>query len=323
MNRYGTFAVAALCLATSLSLAGPAQAAWPGDKPIELIVGFAPGGGQDIMARTMQPFLEKHLGDGAKVVVVNMPGGGAELAYTALAQADPDGYTFSLMSLPGFLTMQVSRQVGFRNEDIVPLARLVVDPSFIVVSASSDFDSLAEIVDHAKAGNLVTMGGSGVGTDEHFAALSLKNDYDVNVVYAPFNSNAEAITAVMGGHIQMSGSSLSSGAGDLTGGGQLKPIAILQESRHPDQPDVPTAIEQGFDIVFSSERGVASNAGVPQDIRDRMSAAILATLEDPEFQAAAATLNIPFDYLDGPDWAEWLADRAAVYKAMWDKSPWQ
>ncbi|MGQ3215576.1 tripartite tricarboxylate transporter substrate binding protein [Shinella sp.] len=315
---------AALALMAALAMPTVANADWPSDKPIELLVGFAPGGGQDIMARTMQPFLEKHLGAGAKVIVVNKPGGGAELAYTALAQAKPDGYTFSLMSLPGFLTMQVSREVGFKNEDIVPLARLVVDPSFVVVSANSEFKTLKDVVETAKSSDTpVTMGGSGVGTDEHFTALALKNDYGVNIVYAPFNSNAEAITAAMGGHIAMSGSSLSSGAGDLTGGGQLRPIAILQEERHADQPDVPTAKEQGFDIVFSSERGIASNANVSEEIRTRMSSAIKATLDDPEFRAAAAPLNIPFAYLDGPDWALWLKDRDAVYRTMWEKSPWQ
>lgn len=314
---------AGLALAVSLALPTAALADWPADRPIELIVGFAAGGGQDIMARTMQPFIEKHLGDGAKIVVVNKPGGGAELAYTALAQAEPDGYTFSLMSLPGFLTMQVSREVGFKNTDIVPLARLVVDPSFVVVSAKSDFKSLGDVVAFSQANGTVTMGGSGVGTDEHFTALALKNDYGVDIVYAPFNSNSEAIMAVMGDHIQMSGSSLSSGGGDLTGGGQLFPIAILQDERHPSQPDVPTAKEQGFDIVFSSERGVASNARVPQDIRDRMAAAIKATLDDPDFQAAAAPLNIPFAYLDGSEWTAWLAEREAMYRAMWEKAPWQ
>ena len=294
-----------------------ALAQWPNDRPIELLVGFAAGGGQDVMARTMQPFLEKELS--AKIVVVNRPGASGELAYTALAQAKPDGYTFSLISTPGYLTMQVSRKVKFESKSIQPLARLVVDPSVLVVPTASPYKQLSDVVAFAKLNpRRVSLGGSGLGTDEHFTAIQLKSTASAEVTYVPFAGAAEAYTSLLGGHITMVGSSISG----LASASGVKPIAQLSEKRHPLLPAVPTAREQGVDIVLGSERGMAIHADVPVEIRRRFEAAIKATLNDPAFQAKAESLNLPFAFLTGDEWAKWLDNRKQVYQTMWNTAPW-
>lgn len=298
-------------------VASSAHAEWPNDRPIELLVGFAAGGGQDVMARAMQPFLEKALN--AKIVVVNRPGAAGELAYTALAQAKPDGYTFSLLSTPGFLTMQVSRKVKFDSKSIQPLARLVVDPSVLVVPTSSPYRQLGDVVAFAKANpRKVSVGGSGLGTDEHFTTILLKSVASADVTYVPFAGAAEAYTSLLGGHITMVGSSIS-GLANASG---VKPVAQLSDKRHPLLPAVPTAKEQGIDIVLGSERGMAIHSEVPVEIRRRFEAAIKATLEDPAFQAKAEPLKLPFAYLSGEEWAKWLENRKQVYQVMWITSPW-
>lgn len=318
-----SIAVGILLLATGATSL-PALAAWPDDRPIELLVGFAAGGGQDVMARTMQPFLEKALN--AKIVVVNRPGASGEMAYTALSQAKPDGYTFSLISLPGYLTMQVSRKVKFDSKKIAPLARLVVDPSVVVVSGSSPHKSLTDTMAYAKANpRKVSLGGSGLGTDEHFTAMLLREVAGAEVTYVPFGGAAEAFTSLLGGHITMVGTSISgiaSAGMDKAGPGGARPVAQLSEKRHPMLPDVPTAREQGVDIVLGSERGMAIHADVPEAIRGKFEAAIKATLEDPAFKAKADALKLPFDYLSGKDWARWMLNRQQVYQTMWEKSPW-
>jgi tripartite-type tricarboxylate transporter receptor subunit TctC len=118
---------AAAVAAAILSLAPAAEAAWPNDKPIEIIVGFAAGGGTDIMARTLAPFLEKYLK--ASVVVVNRGGAGGELAWTALAQAKPDGYTIGFINTPNVLTIPIERKARFSLDDFKPIANMVDDPT--------------------------------------------------------------------------------------------------------------------------------------------------------------------------------------------------
>ena len=109
------FAVAALAASTSM-----AHAEWPKDRPIQMIVAFAPGGSTDVMARAIEPLLEKELG--ADIVIENRPGASGEIAYTALSKAKPDGYTFSYINTPGYLSMQVQRKLGYDPKTIKPIA---------------------------------------------------------------------------------------------------------------------------------------------------------------------------------------------------------
>ena len=149
-----------------------AHADWPTDRPIELIVAFAPGGGTDVMHRTLAPFVDKELG--ARITVLNKPGASGEIAYTALAEAKSDGYTLSSLNTPGFLTMQMDRQVRFDPKKICLVARIVEDPGALIVQAKSEFNSLKDLVAYAKANpGVVTIGTTGVGTDEHLSLLQL------------------------------------------------------------------------------------------------------------------------------------------------------
>jgi tripartite-type tricarboxylate transporter receptor subunit TctC len=113
-----------------------------------MIVAFAPGGGTDIMLRTMAPFLEAELE--TQLPVLNRPGASGEIAYTALSQAKPDGYTVSSLNTPGFLTMQIERKLRFDPASICPIARIVEDPGTFIVQTGAEFQSLADLVAYAK-----------------------------------------------------------------------------------------------------------------------------------------------------------------------------
>ena len=165
-----TATIAAILTAAS---AGAALADWPTDRPIEMIVAFAPGGGTDIMLRTMAPFLEAELE--TQFPVLNRPGASGEIAYTALSQARPDGYTVSSLNTPGFLTMQIERKLRFDPASICPIARIVEDPGTFIVQTGAEFQSLADLVTYAKANpGAVSVGTTGMGTDEHLAMLQLE-----------------------------------------------------------------------------------------------------------------------------------------------------
>src|SRR3712207_2355569 len=125
-------------------------AAWPGERPIGFIVPFPPGGGTDVMARAMVPHLERHL-PGARFVVLNRPGAGAEVGYTALANAAPDGFTMGVVIIPGLQTITIERAPRYRLEDLAYLGSVVDDPGGFFVAPDSPIRTLSDLAAHARA----------------------------------------------------------------------------------------------------------------------------------------------------------------------------
>jgi tripartite-type tricarboxylate transporter receptor subunit TctC len=290
---------AALAAAVSAISAGAALADWPTDRPIEMIVAFAPGGGTDIMLRTIAPFIEAQLD--TQLPVLNRPGASGEIAYTALSQARPDGYTISSLNTPGFLTMQIDRELRFDPADICPIARIVEDPGTFIVQASSEFQTLADLVAHAKENpGAVAVATTGVGTDEHLAMLQLEQAAGVDLTPVPFAGANEAKTALLGGHVTMIG--LNAGEYATSDQNAFRALAQFSEERSSLVPDLPTAKEQGFDVIMSSERGLAAHCDVPEEIRERLSTAVDAALANPEFQEKAKQQSLPISYQSGADW---------------------
>lgn len=310
---------AALAAGTLLATIGSAHAEWPKDRPIQMIVAFAPGGSTDVMARAMEPFLEKELG--ADIVIENRPGASGEIAYTALAKAKPDGYTFSYINTPGFLSMQVQRKLGYDPKTIKPIARIVDDPAAIVVPAASEIKTISEFVAAAKAKpGAVSFGSSGIGTDDHLAIIILGAETGTTITHIPFNGAGETRTATLGSQVTGGGLNVSEyGGNDTTG---LRMINTFGKERSPQLPDVPTAIESGFNVEMTSERGIAAPREVPAEIADRFAAAVKATLDNPEFQKQAKQMALPLAYLSGADWEKEMPNRLARFQKIWDTTPW-
>ncbi len=309
----------ALAAASLAATATVAHAEWPNDRPIQMIVAFAPGGSTDVMARAIEPFLEKELG--ADIVIENRPGASGEIAYTALSKAKPDGYTFSYINTPGFLSMQVQRKLGYDPKSIKPIARIVDDPSAIVVPAASEIKTLKDFVEAAKANpGGVSYGSSGVGTDDHLAIILLGSATGATFTHIPFNGAGETRTAVLGAQVTGGGLNISEFAGNDTSG--LRMIAHFGSERSAQLPDVPTAKEAGFDVEMTSERGVAAPRDVPGDITQKFSDAMKRVIENPEFQKQAKQLALPLAYLSGPDWEAQMPVRLERFQKIWNETPW-
>lgn len=310
----------AILAATALTMAaGAARAEWPNDRPIQMIVAFSPGGSTDVMARAMEPYLEKRLG--ADIVIENRPGASGEIAYTALAKAKPDGYTFSYINTPGFLSMQVQRQLGYDPQAIKPIARIVDDPSAVVVPAASEIKTLKDFVEAAKAKpGAVSFGSSGVGTDDHLAIILLGAATGATFTHIPFSGAGETRTAVLGSQITAGGLNVSEFAGNDTSG--LRMIAHFGKERSAQLPDVPTAAEQGYQVFMTSERGIAAPRATPDDIAQKFAEAVKATLDDPEFQKQAQQLALPLAYLPGPEWEAQMPARLEEFRKIWAATPW-
>ena len=306
-----------LPLAAAL-LAGTTTAAladWPADRPIEMIVAFAPGGGTDIMLRTLAPYLEESLG--AQIPVLNRPGASGEIAYTALSQAEPDGYTISSLNTPGFLTMQIGREPQFDPAGVCPIARIVEDPGALLVQAGSEYQTLADLIEYAKANpGAVSMGTTGVGTDEHLAMLQLEQAAGIDLTAVPFPGASEAMTALLGGHVTAIGLNV----GELVTSDQNSVRALVQfaEERSVLAPDLPTAKEEGADVIMSSERGLAARCDVPEEVRTQLSEAVEAALNNPEFQAQAKDQALALSYLPGSEWTAQMPERLERFRGIFE-----
>ena len=311
-----TLSLAAATIAVSAPLA---HAEWPKDRPIQMIVAFAPGGSTDVMARAIEPFLEKELG--ADIVIENRPGASGEIAYTALSKAKPDGYTFSYINTPGYLSMQVQRKLGYDPKSIKPIARIVNDPTAIVVPAASDIKTLKDFVEAAKAKpGAVSYGSSGIGTDDHLAIILLGAATGATFTHIPFSGAGETRTAILGAQVSGGGLNVSEFAGNDTSG--LRMIAHFGSERSAELPDIPTAKEQGYDVEMTSERGIAAPSALPENISQTFGAAMKRVLDNPDFQKQAKHLALPLAYLSGADWEKQMPARLERFQTIWNTTPW-
>lgn len=310
------FSARVFLLAASVS-AFSAHAAWPEDRAIEFLVAYAPGGSTDVMARAMEPFIEKRLG--ADLVIVNRPGAAGEIAYTMLSKAKPDGYTFAFINTPGYLSTRVQRKVSYDTSKIRPIARIVDDPTVLVVRADSPYKTLNDFLQAAKAAPMkLSVGTSGVGTDDHLMMVQLQQLTTTQITHVPFTGASESRTALLGGHISAAGQNIS----ELNSNDGFRVLAQFSAQRMPQQPDVPTAVEQGVDLLMTSERGIAAPSGIPDAIGQRMSAAIKDVLQDPEFLKKASDLSLPIAYLSGEEWSAQMPAQLESYQKLWSVSPW-
>ena len=176
----------AIALCTAAVAPGLAQAAYP-ERPIKMLVAYAPGGGTDITARLTAEYVQKYLGNNASFVVMNRPGAGGAIGFTELANAAPDGYTIGFINTPNVLTIPNERKSNFHWEKYDLLGNVVDDPGNFSVHADTPIKSLAELVAYAKANpGAVTYGTTGIGSDDHLAAMMFERAAGVKLNHVPF-----------------------------------------------------------------------------------------------------------------------------------------
>jgi tripartite-type tricarboxylate transporter receptor subunit TctC len=292
-------------------LTPPAFAAWPNDKPIELVVGFSPGGGTDVMARVRGRFVEKRLGDGARIVVINKPGSGGEIAAAHVQNAKPDGYTLGMVNVPGYVFLPMVRKTMYQPEQIRLIARLVDDPAMLVATRDGGKpQTLGSFIDQArKAPNSLSVGHSGDGTTGHLGILDLQRKAGIAVNSIPFKGMGDAKVALLGGHVDYLMMTTGEALEVAQPGGRLVGAALWAPKRVANQ--VPTAVEQGHDVRSSSERGIGAPLALPDDIARRLEDAIAQTLKDPAFLEAAKADAPVLAFLPGAEWARQLVDLRA------------
>jgi tripartite-type tricarboxylate transporter receptor subunit TctC len=265
-------------LAATLACGTASAQTWPA-KPIRLVVPFAAGGANDLMARAAAEGASKTLGQ--PIVVDNKPGAGATLGADIVAKSAPDGYTF-LVSAAGVISnSMIKKQLPYKDSDLVPVGMIGLAPSVILVPADAPYKDLKEFIAASKTGAGFHWATAGTGSTPHFVEGMLETRYGAKLDVVPYKSGSESINAVLGKQVEAT-SEASIVALPYLKSGKLKALANTWTTRISAYPELSTASEQGFpDVRIAHWAGVHAPHGTPEAVLDKMSAAIDAAMKTP------------------------------------------
>ncbi len=309
-------------LASLLLIPGVALAVYP-ERPITMLIAYPPGGGTDLVGRALAPFIEKYLGGGARIVVVNRSGAGGEVGFAALANSTPDGYTIGFVNTPPLLTIPIERPAQFHWSRYEYIGNIIDDPCNFSVHADMAVTNLRELAAYAKSRpGETTVGTTGIGSDDHIAMLKFERAAGVKMRHVPFKGSADVRAAIAGRQIDVAAINIGEALGYQKGGTAIRNLVQMSPARTNLAPELPTAREQGYDIEMSSLRGLVAPKGIPADIRDRVVKAVAQSVADPEFQAQATKFFAPLRYLAPSEYEALVRDADVMYRAMWKEMPW-
>jgi tripartite-type tricarboxylate transporter receptor subunit TctC len=266
-----------------------AQSNYP-TRPIRLVVPFPPGGGTDILARVIGQQLSKSLGQ--SVVVENKPGAGGNIGVETAAKSSPDGYTLVIGQTSNLaINPTLYPNLPYNPiEDLAPISLVASAPLVMVVTASSPFKSLADVVTAARAKpDDVMFGSPGSGTVSHLSGELLQRAANIKFLHIPYKGASLAMADLMGGRLQLYMSSVPSALAQLKGG-RLRALAVTSAKRLAGLPDVPTVAESGFkDFETSTWFGLLARAGTPQPIISRLNSDVDRALQTAEVRDKIAS----------------------------------
>jgi tripartite-type tricarboxylate transporter receptor subunit TctC len=293
-------------LAMMAALAGatlPASAQTYPNRPITLVVSFAPGGSTTIVARIVADKMAEALGQ--SIVVDNRAGGGGTVGTRAVAKSPPDGYTL-LLGYTGTLAIAPTLYPtpGYDpRKDFAPIGMIGNAPNSLVVHPSFPAKSVQELIAHAKANpGKVSFGSAGVGTMSHVAGEYFATSAGIKLVHVPYRGTGPALADLIGGHIPMALAPIPAAHGPVSQG-QLRGLAVTSIKRSSLVPDLPTVAESGIpDFEASLYYGIVAPAGTPRPIVERLNQALRDALATDDVKrrlttdGAEPTPGSPEDY---------------------------
>src|SRR5450432_4395093 len=257
------------------------------NRPVMMIVPFAPGGASDFVARTIQAGVGEILGQ--QIVVDNRPGAAGIIGTEVAARAAPDGYTTFLGNI-GTVSINPGVYSNMRikpDKDLIPVSICADTPSILITRLDFPANSVGELIAYVKANQgKVTFASPGSSTLNRLEMEVFRKDAGLDMVHVPYKGGAgPAVTDVLGGHVDLMFTTISS-AMEFVKGKKVKALAVTTRERMAELPDIPTMYELGWtNLVTSSWQGVLVPAGTPRPIVDRLHAAIVKVLADPAIQA--------------------------------------
>ena len=254
-------------------------------RPITAVVPFGPGGGTDRGARAIASAFEKHVG--VPMRVVNMPGAGAALGYRFVAESAPDGYTLIVAS-PAVITMPYmysKEEIGWDADDFDPVAIQQVNYFLVIVSSDSPFKNLNDLVEFGRANpGKIRYGSDGTGGNAHVGSKTLELAGGFQATHVPFDTGAEVMSNIMGGHLDLGVVTVGAGL-PLVKGGKLRALAVGDTTNIPPELNIRTAKEQGVDWDYGMFRSWMAAKNTPKDRIAWLAEGLKKVVEDPEVRA--------------------------------------
>jgi tripartite-type tricarboxylate transporter receptor subunit TctC len=259
-------------------------------RPVRLIVGFAAGGSNDLVARLMGQALSERLGQ--QVIIENRPGGGTNIATEAVVNAPPDGHTLLLVSTVAAINTTLYERLNFNIvRDIAPVAGIMRVPNVMEVNPSVPARSVPEFIAFAKANaGRISMASGGTGSTSHLAGELFKLMAGVNMVHIPYRGGAQPLTDLIGGQVQIMFDVMPSSI-EYIRDGRLRALAVTTKTRSEALPEVPSVSEfvPGYDV--SSWYGFGAPKNTPASLIDMLNKETNAVLGDPKIKSRLADLG--------------------------------
>jgi putative tricarboxylic transport membrane protein len=254
-----------ILLAVLIPITGTQAAEWKPTKPIEFVAPFAPGGGSDVLARSIASIIESLKLCPQPLLVVNRSGGSGLVGTTSVAQQK--GNTHVLVTfIPGQAQAALVAGKGAATfRELTPICNLALDEQLIVVKADSPLKTIQDIIAEAKKrpGEL-TIGGTGTGQDDQICQRVLERSAGIKLRYVPFKSGGEAVTALLGGHVNMIWANPPEFVPQYEAK-MVKPVTVAKATRMADFPNVPTLKEIGHNVTYFFYRGIMAAQGIPAE----------------------------------------------------------
>lgn len=287
MNRRTSLALMMGLTTAMMGTALPVAAQDFPSQEVRIIVPYGPGGGFDTAARMIAPYLERYLGDGASVIVENMPGGGGNTGLSTLQRARADGHTIGIVNLPGHFGPQVAERANYDLFELEYVGIVTATNYVTTLSANSQLKTLEDM----QAADRVNVGSDGLEAVDMFSTMDALG---INFNAIMHDGANDAVLAALRGDVdavQFTLSTLYSYIED----GDLIPVIMHAQERHPDFPDVPTISELGHPEVLSVSMGnriLAAPPGTPEEVMTALRDAFDAAVADPEYIAQTEAANI-------------------------------
>lgn len=283
-------------------------------KPIDCIVIYNPGGATDMMARVTGSKASEILEQ--VIIYRNMPGAGGLVGLEYAANSKPDGYTFATLGAGELCSMVLSKDIKFSLDSFDPIAGATNEPTMMIANAEK-FKNLDDFIAQAKANpGEFTYASFGAKTTSHLGGELIKLETGIDMIHVPFSGGADALAAVLGGHVDAAVVSAVTAFSNIRAGNVIG-LGMASEERFSELPDVPTFIELGYPkVVIPSYNGFVAPKGMPNEIKDKLFSAIEESLNDEGIKKVFIKSGALPDYKNREEWTKMLERDAELIKEV-------
>ncbi len=309
MKRFTLILLALVCLVAVL----PAQQKFP-NRPVECVIGWAAGGGADLVFRAIAAIFPKYA-NGQPMVIKNVPGAAGVPGIVDFAKERPDGYTILHWNVAHVIKTHMSK-VPFTATQFTPVIQVVSAQNYLNVRADAKWKDLKEFVADAKKNpGKISVGNAGAGGGNHMAALLFERAAGIQLLHVPFTGGGPSVTGLLAGDVQSAMNIAPEGVNNVQAG-QLRIMAVFGDKRLAGMPNVPTGKEQGVDLTLNQWRGVVCPPNTPAAVVKDLHDILKKCIEDPEFGSKMKALNTDVAYADGAAFGRTVAADDKRYEAL-------